>query len=202
MGKNKLNVTNFLIWRKGIIEHVRKGKLNLKEYAVFGWICTLASPFTGSLQTSFHTLADDLNTNSEEIRYICRCLKNEQYIWYPLHQGKRAPIIIEINKYLLPDGKYTELSSRFEKFPKSFRSEQGRQNGDGFRSVSEVKGKILKSKQWLSDCTENSSKVRKNKFSEVPNTLCNNKDLLGESPEEIKAKIDQGIIQALKGKIF
>ena len=84
------------------------------EYAMFSWLCTKASPRTGTLRTSWPTLGEQTGLTPNHVEKLCRALKRKRYVWYPAHRGARGRLVdVAIHKYPLAQGTYTDLSARF-----------------------------------------------------------------------------------------
>ena len=101
---------NFLKWRRSIDEHLELGRLRFHEYAMFSWLCTKADPHTGTLRTSWTTLAEQTTLT---VNLVCKLggnLKRKGYIDFPAHRGRRRKLVkVAIDKFPLPDGTYTAL---------------------------------------------------------------------------------------------
>jgi hypothetical protein len=109
---------NFLKWRRSIDEHLELRRISWDEYAMFNWLCTKASPRTGSLRTSWPTLAEQTGLTANHVEKLCRALKRKRYVWYPAHRGTRGRLVdVAIHKYPLAQGTYTDLSARFAAEP-------------------------------------------------------------------------------------
>ena len=105
---------NFLKWRRTIDEHLELRRMTWDEYAMFSWLCTKASPRTGSLRTSWPTLGEQTGLTPNHVEKLCRALKRKRYVWYPAHRGARGRLVdVGIHKYPLAQGTYTDLSARF-----------------------------------------------------------------------------------------
>jgi hypothetical protein len=105
---------NFLKWRRSIDEHLELRRMTWDEYAMFNWLCTKASPRTGTLRTSWPTLAEQTGLTPNHVEKLCRALKRKRYVWYPKHRGTRGRLVdVAIHKYPLAQGSYTDLSHRF-----------------------------------------------------------------------------------------
>jgi hypothetical protein len=106
---------NYVKWRRTIDEHLELGRLGWDEYAMFSWLCTKASGRTGTLRTSWPTLAQQTGLSSAHVESLCRSLKRKCYIWYPKHRGQRGKLVeVAIHKFPLPGDRYTDLRARFE----------------------------------------------------------------------------------------
>ena len=105
---------NFLKWRRTIDEHLELRRMTWDEYAMFSWLCTKASPRTGTLRTSWPTLGEQTGLTANHVEKLCRALKRKRYVWYPAHRGARGRLVdVAIHKYPLAQGTYTDLSTRF-----------------------------------------------------------------------------------------
>jgi hypothetical protein len=105
---------NFLKWRRTIDEHLELRRISWDEYAMFNWLCTKASPRTGTLRTSWPTLGEQTGLTPNHVEKLCRALKRKRYVWYPAHRGARGRLVdVAIHKYPLAQGTYTDLSARF-----------------------------------------------------------------------------------------
>ncbi len=105
---------NFLKWRRTIDEHLELRRMTWDEYAMFSWLCTKASPRTGTLRTSWPTLGEQTGLTANHVEKLCRALKRKRYVWYPAHRGTRGRLVdVAIHKYPLAQGTYTDLSARF-----------------------------------------------------------------------------------------
>lgn len=105
---------NFLKWRRSIDEHLELRRMTWDEYAMFNWLCTKASPRTGTLRTSWPTLGEQTGLTPNHVEKLCRALKRKRYVWYPAHRGARGRLVdVAIHKYPLAQGTYTDLSARF-----------------------------------------------------------------------------------------
>jgi hypothetical protein len=105
---------NFLKWRRSIIEHLELRRITWHEFGMFTWLCTKASPQTGTVRTSWPTLARETGLSPDHVEQICRGLKRKRYIWYPPHRGTRDRLIeLAIDKFPTVDGGFTDLSARF-----------------------------------------------------------------------------------------
>jgi len=102
---------NFLKWRRSIDEHLELRRLTWDEYALFNWLCTKADPRTGTLRTSWRTLAEQTTLSANYVGKLCASLKRKGYIEYPTHRGRRRSLVeVAIGKFPLPDGTYTTLA--------------------------------------------------------------------------------------------
>jgi len=109
---------NYLKWRRSIDEHLELRRLSWDEYAMFNWLCTKASPHTGTLRTSWPTLAEQTGLSPKHVEKLCRGLKKKRYIWYPKHQGRRGRLVeLAIHKFPLSDNTYTDISALCEEVP-------------------------------------------------------------------------------------
>jgi hypothetical protein len=109
---------NFLKWRRTIDEHLELRRMTWDEYAMFSWLCTKAGARTGTLRTSWPTLAQQTGLSSAHVEVLCRGLKRKCYIWYPKHRGQRRKLVeVAIHKFPLPGDRYTDLRARFEEVP-------------------------------------------------------------------------------------
>ena len=105
---------NFLKWRRTIDEHLELRRMTFDEYAMFNWLCTKASPRTGTLRTSWRTLGEQTGLTPNHVEKLCRALKRKRYVWYPAHPGIRGRLVdVAIHKYPLAQGTYTDLCARF-----------------------------------------------------------------------------------------
>jgi hypothetical protein len=105
---------NFLKWRRSIVEHLELRRINWHEFAMFAWLCTKASPRTGTLRTSWPTLARETGLSADHVEQVCRGLKRKRYVWYLPHPGARSRLVeVAIDKYPTAGGGYTDLSARF-----------------------------------------------------------------------------------------
>jgi hypothetical protein len=112
--KRPAGADNFLKWRRSIVEHLELRRINWHEFAMFAWLCTKASPQTGTLRTSWPTLARETGLSADHVEQVCRALKRKRYIWYLPHRGARRRLVeVAIDKYPTVDGGYTDLSARF-----------------------------------------------------------------------------------------
>jgi len=124
---------NYLRWRRSIDEHLELRRLTWDEYALFNWLCTKANPRTGTLRTSWPTLAEQTTLSAAHVEKLCRGLKQKAYIAYPNHRGARRRLVeVAIGKFPLTDGTYTTLlahggGSR-EEVPTELLSELGPEN--------------------------------------------------------------------------
>jgi hypothetical protein len=101
---------NYLKWRRSIDEHLELRRLTWDEYAMFNWLCTKASPRTGTLRTSWPTLAEQTALSVNYAGKLCGSLKRKGYIAYPEHRGRRGRLVeVAIDKFPLADGTYTAL---------------------------------------------------------------------------------------------
>jgi len=117
---------NYLKWRRSIDEHLELRRLSWDEYAMFNWLCTKASPRTGTLRTSWPTLAGQTGLSPTHVEKLCRGLKQKRYVWYPNHRGQRGRLVeVEIDKYPVVGNTYTDLSARFEEVLTEVPSEVG-----------------------------------------------------------------------------
>jgi len=104
---------NYLKWRRGIAEHLELGRLSWDEYAMFNWLCTKADPRTGTLRTSWPTLAEQTALSPNYAGKLCGTLKRKGYIAYPEHHGTRGRLVeVMIDKFPLADGTYTTLAGQ------------------------------------------------------------------------------------------
>lgn len=102
---------NYLRWRRSIDEHLELRRLTWHEYAMFNWLCTKADPRTGTLRTSWPTLADQTTLTPNHVGKLCRALRGEGYVGFAEHRGRqRGLVAILIDKFPLVDGTYTELA--------------------------------------------------------------------------------------------
>ncbi len=86
------------------------------EYGLFNWLCTKANPWTGTVRTSWPTLAEQTGVSRTYVEKLCRSLK--RYIWYPSHRGQHGRLVeVAIDKFPLAVDTYTDLSARFEHVP-------------------------------------------------------------------------------------
>ncbi len=109
---------NFLKWRRSIDEHLELRRQTWNEYAMFNWLCTKASAHTGTLRTSWPTLAEQTGLTRKHVEKLCRGLKQKRYIWYLSHPGVRGRLVeVSIHKFPLADKTYTDLSRHFEPVP-------------------------------------------------------------------------------------
>ncbi|MBI4611407.1 MAG: hypothetical protein HY726_20645 [Candidatus Rokubacteria bacterium] len=109
---------NYLKWRRSIDEHLELRRLSWDEYGMFNWLCTKASPRTGTVRTSWPVLAEQTGLSRSHVEKLCRRLKRKRYIWYPLHRGKRGSLVeVAIHKFPLAGNTYTDLSARFGEVP-------------------------------------------------------------------------------------
>lgn len=109
---------NYLRWRRTIDEHLELRRLSFDEYGMFNWLCTKASPRTGSLRTNWRTLAEQTGLTADHVEQLCRRLKRKRYIWYPPHRGSRGRLVeVEIDKFPTVTDTYTDLSARFPELP-------------------------------------------------------------------------------------
>ena len=106
---------NYVKWRRAIDEHLELRRLTWDEYAMFSWLCTKANARTGTLRTSWPTLAGQTGLSPAHVEVLCRGLKCKCYIWYPKHRGQRGRLVeVAIHKFPLPGDGYTDLRARFE----------------------------------------------------------------------------------------
>ncbi len=104
---------NYLKWRRSIDEHLELRRLSWDEYAMFNWLCTKASPRTGTVRTSWPTLAEQTTLRVNYVGKLCGNLKRKGYIAYPGHRGRRGRLVeLAIDKFPLADGTYTTLANR------------------------------------------------------------------------------------------
>ncbi len=104
---------NYLKWRRSIDEHLELRRLSWNEYAMFNWLCTKANPRSGTLRTSWPTLAEQTGLTVNHVQKFCSSLKRKRYIGYPAHRGRRAGLVeVAIDKFPLTDGSYTALAAR------------------------------------------------------------------------------------------
>ena len=109
---------NYVKWRRTIDEHLELRRLTWDEYAMFNWLCTKASPRTGSCRTSWRTLAEQTGLTANHVEKLCRSLKRKRYVWYPPHRGARGRLVeVAIDKFPTVTGAYTDLSPRFAAGP-------------------------------------------------------------------------------------
>ncbi len=102
---------NYLRWRRSIDEHLELRRLTWHEYAMFNWLCTKADPRTGTLRTSWPTLADQTTLTPNHVGKLCRALRGKGYVGFAEHRGRqRGLVAILIDKFPLADGTYTELA--------------------------------------------------------------------------------------------
>ena len=108
---------NYLKWRRTIDEHLELGRLTWHEYGMFNWLCTKASPRTGTLRTNWPMLARETSLSPAHVELLCRGLKRKGYIWYPKHRGQRRLVEVAIDKFPLLGDTYTDLRAKFAGAP-------------------------------------------------------------------------------------
>jgi hypothetical protein len=109
---------NFLRWRRTIDEHLELRRLTWDEYAMFNWLCTKASPRTGTVRTSWPVLAEQTGLSANFVGKLCASLKRKRYVWYPPHPGRRGRLVeVAIHKFPVTADTYTDLSGRFGEVP-------------------------------------------------------------------------------------
>ena len=109
---------NYLRWRRSIDEHLELRRLTWDEYGMFNWLCTKADPRTGTLRTSWPTLAEQTTLSANHVGKLCRGLKQKGYIAFAEHRGRRGSLVeLTIDKFPLADGTYVALARRARRTP-------------------------------------------------------------------------------------
>ena len=85
---------------------------------MFNWLCTKADPRTGTLRTSWPTLAEQTTLSANHVGKLCRSLKEKGYITFAEHRGRRASLVeLAIDKFPLADGTYSALANSAGRTP-------------------------------------------------------------------------------------
>ena len=85
---------------------------------MFNWLCTKADPRTGTLRTSWPTLAEQTALSANHAGKLCRSLKQKGYIAFPEHRGRHGSLVeLAIDKFPLTDGSYLMLASEAGRTP-------------------------------------------------------------------------------------
>lgn len=78
---------------------------------MFNWLCTKADPRTGTLRTSWPTLAEQTRLSPNYTGKLCRSLKRKGYIAFAEHRGRRGSLVeLAIDKFPRADGTYVTLA--------------------------------------------------------------------------------------------
>ena len=85
---------------------------------MFNWLCTKADPRTGTLRTSWPTLAEQTTLSANHAGKLCRSLREKGYIAFPEHRGRHGSLVeLAIDKFPLADGTYLTLASEAGRTP-------------------------------------------------------------------------------------
>jgi len=85
---------------------------------MFNWLCTQADPRTGTLRTSWLTLAEQTTLSANYVGQLCRSLKEKGYIAFPEHRGRHGSLVeLAIDKFPLADGTYLALANSAGRTP-------------------------------------------------------------------------------------
>ena len=85
---------------------------------MFNWLCTKADPRTGTLRTSWLTLAEQTTLSANYVGKLCRSLKEKGYIAFPEHRGRHGSLVeLAIDKFPLADGTYLALANSAGRTP-------------------------------------------------------------------------------------
>ena len=85
---------------------------------MFNRLCTKADPRTGTLRTSWPTLAEQTTLSANHVGKLCRSLREKGYIAFPEHRARRGSLVeLAIDKFPLADGSYLMLAIAAERTP-------------------------------------------------------------------------------------
>lgn len=90
---------NWIALRVGLLKHLEKGYINLKEFAVFCLLLMLADRTTGTVLTNAKILSERSRLNLKDVQNAIYHLRARQYIHYEDRRGVKGPYTIFINKY-------------------------------------------------------------------------------------------------------
>ncbi len=85
--------------RKGLIAHVRDGRMTKDEFAAFVMILICADHHTGVWQGSGSELASCLRIGRSKAHFLMRSLSSKRYIVVPAHRPFSGAYPVEIPKY-------------------------------------------------------------------------------------------------------
>ena len=89
----------FAAIRKGLVEHVRGGRLNATQLGVYVWLHLLADHRTGTVRTNATVLANELRVHAVTVRRHLAALKRSGYLRYAPTRGAAQLFEIAIEKY-------------------------------------------------------------------------------------------------------
>ncbi len=90
--------------RRGILEHLRSGKITKEEYTIFDILVKLADPSTGGWIGSAKAIAGNFNFSMRITRRTLETLERKGYIKRFTKPGKHTNYPILINKYDVTQG--------------------------------------------------------------------------------------------------
>ena len=89
----------FAAIRKGLVEHVRGGRLNATQRGVYVWLHLLADHTTGTVRTNATVLANELRIHAVAVRRHLAALRRSGYLRYAPTRGAAQLFEIAIEKY-------------------------------------------------------------------------------------------------------
>jgi hypothetical protein len=122
--------------RRGLREHVIKGRMTAEEHDLFVWLLEGADPRDGCLWTTAAILAGERANSAHTIRHRLASLKEKGYIFYESrHNGGPYPVMIM--KYLTASKRITTAQS----YPQSRNGASSKCEGNSHSPAkAEVKG--------------------------------------------------------------
>lgn len=90
---------NFVMLRRGLREHVLKGRMTATEFNVFTWMAMSAAPEDGVYHTNASIISSELRMSRKQAQHALYGLRSKGYIHYEDTRGIRGPHPIYINKY-------------------------------------------------------------------------------------------------------
>ena len=122
---NKTNNTNSRFLKIPVDEwkyELDLGEISWEELDVLLWHWMKANPNTGKTSLSYPRLAKELKNRfpyikkqlPNKLNKIMISLKAQQRLWFKRHSGSNKPTKVELHKFPLINGEYTDISYRFQ----------------------------------------------------------------------------------------
>ena len=115
----------FVKTQRASLEDVKLGRLNVAEFGLLTCLTLLINPTTGYWPGNFSLLAQELNCDEEEARYVCKKLLKSGRIYFDIHQGQRKKarfyvLGLEIKRGVIVSPNFILKSEKLSEVPKNF----------------------------------------------------------------------------------
>jgi len=103
------------------IDDLMAERLTSQELFALFWLFLRANKITGKVVVNYKIISiefeDLLSSYKDKINQatkIMLALKKKKRLWFPKHVGSRSKVEVELHKYPLVTGEYTDVSRRFQ----------------------------------------------------------------------------------------